>query len=76
MDEGERTLLGVVGLFVTMGWAAIGHLYKLVFGLPQAKEVDELRQRIDQLARDVTKDRVSAARFYGRFHVKDPPDEC
>lgn len=47
MDDGVKTLLGTIGLFASVGWGAIAHLYKLVFDRPTFKRVDDLETRIN-----------------------------
>lgn len=48
MDDGVKTLLGTIGLFASVGWGAIAHLYKLVFDRPTFKRIDDLEARFNQ----------------------------
>jgi hypothetical protein len=61
VDEGEKTLLGTVGVFVSLGWGAIAHLYKLMFSMPSAKRVDDLTEKVERLQESVASLRVQLA---------------
>lgn len=78
MDDGGRTLLATIGLFASVGWGAIAHLYKLVFALPSTKRLeeiearlnrrlDDLEKRVENLADKTEKDRVKSAGYFGRL---------
>ena len=61
MDDGARTLLGVVSVFMSASWGAIAHLYKLILGFPSNKRIDELQDEIDELGKQVVQNRVDIA---------------
>lgn len=61
MDDGEKTLLGVVSVFVSASWGAIAHIYKLILGFPSSKRIDDLQDQVDEINRQATQNRVDIA---------------
>ena len=62
-----RTLLGILGGFVSLGWGAVAHLYTLVYSLPTMKRVEDLEREVARIREGISKDRVDLEHRFGRL---------
>lgn len=79
MDDNGKTLLTTIGLFASIGWAAIAHLYKLVFDRPTFKRIDDLESRLNQrldaqdeklwkMSQELSRLSGKSSGYFGRFN--------
>lgn len=86
-NDGAKTIIGTIGLFASVGWGAIAHLYTIIFSLPTMKRLEEMEARINRrlddqqadfkkMASKIEEERVRSAGYFGRLDIRRrPPPE-